>query len=53
MLISHEEYQTSINEKGKYEKMKETIRIFKSDDNGLNKTETKIDKKIRENHEYI
>ena len=30
-LISHEEYQTVINEKQKYEKIKENIRMIKSD----------------------
>ena len=39
MEISHEEFITILNEKGKYEKMKEDIRTMNSDDEGKkNKT---------------
>ena len=39
MEISHEEFITILNEKEKYEKMKEDIRIIKSSDK-LNKIKT-------------
>ena len=38
--ISHEEFKTIVNEKEKYEKMKEDIRMMKSSDK-LNKEESK------------
>ena len=38
--ISHEEFKTIVNEKEKYEKMKEDIRMIKSSDE-LNKEEGK------------
>ena len=50
-VISHEEYQTIINEKEKYEKLKENIRLFKNEDNELNEKENKISKNIREDNE--
>ena len=40
LKISHEEFKTIVNEKEKYEKMKEDIRIMKSSDE-LNKKEGK------------
>ena len=49
-VISHEEYQTIINENEMYEKMKEN-RVFNNDDNELNEEESKINKNIRENYE--
>ena len=48
-LISHEEYQTVINEKQKYEKIKENIRMIKSD---YEKDKlSKNNKNIKENNE--
>ena len=44
-VISHEEYQTIINEKEKYEKMKENIRMIKCDDEL-----SENNKNIRENN---
>ena len=41
--ISHEEFKTIVNEKEKYEKMKESIRNIKSTDK-LNKEELKTPK---------
>ena len=46
-VISHKKYQTIINEKRKYEKMKENIKLIGSGDNELNKEESKINKNIR------
>ena len=44
--ISHEAFKTTVNEKEKYEKMKESIRMMKSSDD-LGENNISIRKKLR------